>query len=50
MKCDLIVLTTTGRNHLLEKIKGSDAERLVSEAHVPILVLPVPKDSSKSED
>ncbi len=44
LKCDLIILTTSGRNHLLEKIKGSDAERIVSQSHVPILVLPVPKE------
>ncbi len=49
LSCDLIILTTTGRNHLLEKIKGSDAERLVSQSHVPILVLPVPKDDSDTE-
>lgn len=49
-KCDLIILTTTGRNHLLEKIKGSDAERIVSQSHVPILVLPVPKDIDESTE
>lgn len=41
--CDLIVITTTGRNGLLEHIHGSDAEQLVKETHVPILVLPIPK-------
>ncbi len=41
LHCDLIILTTTGRDHLLEHIKGSDAERIVSATHVPILVLPV---------
>jgi nucleotide-binding universal stress UspA family protein len=39
--CDLIILTTTGRDRLLEHIKGSDAERIVSATHVPILVLPI---------
>ena len=41
LHCDLIILTTTGRDHLLERIKGSGAERIVSATHVPILVLPV---------
>jgi nucleotide-binding universal stress UspA family protein len=41
LHCDLIILTTTGRDHLLEHIKGSGSERIVSAAHVPILVLPV---------
>jgi nucleotide-binding universal stress UspA family protein len=41
LHCDLIILTTTGRDHLLEHIKGSGAERIVSATHVPILVLPV---------
>jgi nucleotide-binding universal stress UspA family protein len=41
LHCDLIILTTTGRDHLLEHIKGSDAERMVAATHVPILVLPV---------
>lgn len=41
LQCDLIVLTTTGRDHLLEHIKGSGAERIVAATHVPILVLPV---------
>jgi len=50
MKCDLIILTTTGRNHILEKIKGSDAERIVSQSHVPILVLPIPKGTSAADD
>jgi nucleotide-binding universal stress UspA family protein len=41
LKCDLIILTTTGRDHLLEHVKGSDAERMVARSHVPILVLPI---------
>ncbi len=41
LHCDLIILTTTGRDHLLEYIKGSGAERIVALTHVPILVLPV---------
>ena len=41
LHCDLIILTTTGRDHLLERIKGSGAERIVSATNVPILVLPV---------
>jgi len=41
LHCDLIILTTTGRDHLLEHIKGSGAERIIATAHVPILVLPV---------
>jgi nucleotide-binding universal stress UspA family protein len=40
LHCDLIILTTTGRDHLLEHIKGSGAERIISVTHVPILVLP----------
>ncbi len=39
--CDLIVLTTTGRNHLIEYIKGSDAEQMLSKSHVPMLIFPV---------
>jgi nucleotide-binding universal stress UspA family protein len=39
--CDLIVLTTTGRDSLLEHIKGSGTERIVSVSHVPVLVLPL---------
>lgn len=41
--CDLIVVTTTGRTGLLEHLRGSDAEQLVKDTHVPILVLPVPR-------
>ena len=41
LHCDLIILTTTGRDHLLEHVKGSGAERIVARSHVPILVLPV---------
>lgn len=41
MKCDLIVLTSTGRNHLIEYIKGSDAEQMLSKSHVPMLIYPV---------
>lgn len=41
LHCDLIVLTTTGRDHLLEHIKGSGTERMVAATHVPILVLPL---------
>jgi len=41
LHCDLIILTTTGRDHLLERIKGSGAERIVSATNVPRLVLPV---------
>lgn len=41
MNCDLIVLTTTGRNHLIEHIKGSDAEQMLSKSHVPMLIFPV---------
>ncbi len=39
--CDLIILTTTGRDHLLEHIKGSGAEHIVAATHVPVLVLPI---------
>jgi nucleotide-binding universal stress UspA family protein len=48
LECDLIVLTTTGRNHLIEHIKGSDAEQILARTHVPMLVLPVVKPE-KSE-
>jgi nucleotide-binding universal stress UspA family protein len=41
LNCDLIVITTTGRNHLIEYIKGSDAEQMLSKSHVPMLILPV---------
>lgn len=41
MKCDLIVVTTTGRNHLIEHIKGSDTEQMLSVSHVPMLIFPV---------
>ncbi len=41
--CDLIVITTTGRTGLLEHLRGSDAEHLVKETEIPILVLPVQK-------
>jgi nucleotide-binding universal stress UspA family protein len=43
LECDLIVLTTTGRNHLIEHIKGSDAEQMISRSHVPIMIFPVPE-------
>lgn len=39
--CDLIIITTSGRNHLIEHIKGSDAEQMLSRTHVPMLILPV---------
>jgi nucleotide-binding universal stress UspA family protein len=41
LNCDLIVITTTGRNHLIEHIKGSDAEQMLSRSHVPMLIFPV---------
>jgi nucleotide-binding universal stress UspA family protein len=43
--CDLIIITTTGRTGLLEHLRGSDAEHLVKETEIPILVLPVQKSS-----
>lgn len=42
--CDLIVITTTGRNHLIEHIKGSDAEQILARTHVPMMIFPVPRD------
>lgn len=39
--CDLIVITTTGRSRLAEHLHGSDAEQLVRETQIPILVIPV---------
>ncbi len=45
--CDLIVLTTTGRNHLIEHIRGSDAEQMLARAHVPMLIFPVPEIKSE---
>ena len=43
--CDLIIITTTGRDHLREHLHGSDAEQLVRDARVPVLVIPVaPKE------
>lgn len=43
LRCDLIVITTTGRDSLLEHLKGSDAERLVATTHIPLLVFPTGK-------
>lgn len=41
--CDLIIVTTTGRDHLGEHLHGSDAEQLVRQTKIPILVIPVLK-------
>jgi len=41
--CDLIVITTTGRSRLGEHLHGSDAEQLVRQTRIPILVIPVLK-------
>ncbi|MFH2056228.1 MAG: universal stress protein [bacterium] len=49
LKCDLIIITTSGRNHLIEHIKGSDAEQMLSRTHVPMLILPVTEAEKKSE-
>ncbi len=43
--CDLIILTTTGRSHLMEHLHGSDSEQLVRETRIPILVIPVSKQA-----
>jgi nucleotide-binding universal stress UspA family protein len=39
--CDLIIITTTGRTHLAEHLHGSDSERIVRDALIPILVIPI---------
>jgi nucleotide-binding universal stress UspA family protein len=39
--CNLVVISTTGRSHLREHLKGSEAERIVRASKVPVLVVPV---------
>jgi nucleotide-binding universal stress UspA family protein len=39
--CDLIVITTTGRDRLAEHLRGSDAEQLVRHTKIPVLVIPI---------
>ena len=39
LECDLIVLTTTGRDSLGEKILGSNAEHIIRFSKIPVLTI-----------
>jgi nucleotide-binding universal stress UspA family protein len=40
-RADLIVMTTDGRNGFLDALRGSHSERVLRQARVPLLTLPV---------
>jgi nucleotide-binding universal stress UspA family protein len=47
VKADVIVLGTHGRRGLRRVLMGSDAEAVVREAHVPVLLVRAPQDAKR---
>ena len=41
-KCDLIIISTHGRRGFSRALLGSDAERVLRESPVPVLLVPAP--------
>ena len=45
-KCDLIVIGTHGRRGFSRALLGSDAERVLRESPVPVLLVPAPRNDA----